>query len=62
MALFRAGQDAPFLTRIGLRVALLTRNDQRDRFFDDVTFNRGGLMGIFTELEPALAWLHEELI
>ena len=60
MALFRAGRDAPFLTSSGLRVALLARNDQRDRFFDDVAFNRGSLMGIFTDQGAALEWIQKE--
>ena len=60
MDLFRAGEDAPFLTRSGLRVALLARNDQRDRFFDDVAFNRGSLMGIFTDQGAALEWIQKE--
>lgn len=59
MELFHAGKDAPFLTRIGLRVALLAREDQRDRFFDNVAYNRGSLMGIFTDLSAALAWLQK---
>jgi hypothetical protein len=60
MALFRAGQDAPFLTSSGLRVALLARNDQQDSFFDNVAFNRGSLMGIFTDQGAALEWLQKE--
>jgi hypothetical protein len=36
VALFQAGEDAAFLTRVGLRIALLAREDMLDPFFDNV--------------------------
>ncbi len=57
IALFQAGKDAAFLTRIGLRIALLAREDMLDTFFDDVVFNHGGNIGIFTEDDAARDWL-----
>ena len=57
MAMFRAGEDAAFLNRVGLRVALLAREDAIDPFFEDVVTNRGGSVGIFTDLKAASDWL-----
>jgi len=57
IALFRAGNDAAFMSRIGLRVALLARKDMLDLFFDHVVSNRGGNVGIFTDMKRALDWL-----
>ncbi|MDH4230975.1 MAG: hypothetical protein OEW04_02975 [Nitrospirota bacterium] len=59
MALFRAGQDAAFLTRVGLRIAMLAREDMLDPFFDTVVANRGGRIGIFTDMDSARDWLHK---
>ncbi len=56
--LFQAGKDAAFLTHIGLRVALLAREDMRDTFFDNVVVNRGGNVGVFTDMDTASEWLH----
>jgi hypothetical protein len=56
-ALFRAGKDAAFLTRIGLRIALVAREDMRDTFFDTVVFNRGGDVRVFTDMDTARDWL-----
>jgi hypothetical protein len=55
--LFHAGKDAAFLTRVGIRIALLIREDMRDHFFDNVVFNRGGDTGIFTDTDTARDWL-----
>jgi hypothetical protein len=60
MALFQAGEDAASLARIGLHVALLAREDMLNTFFDNVVFNRGGDVGIFTDMDAALEWLQSE--
>ena len=57
MELFNIGEDATFLTRLGLRVALLAREDMLDRFFENVVYNRGGVVGIFTDVDSANDWL-----
>jgi hypothetical protein len=43
----------------GTRVAVIARSDQilEDRFWQTVALNRAAPAGVFTELEPALAWL-----
>ena len=56
-AMFRAGVDAAFLSRIGLRVALLAREDMIDPFFGNVAQNRGAVIGVFTDLDSATDWL-----
>jgi hypothetical protein len=57
MALFQAGEDAAYLSRIGLRIALLAREDMLDIFFADVVANRLGHVGIFTDMAAARDWL-----
>jgi hypothetical protein len=57
MALLRAGEDAAFLTHLGLWIAFVAREDMRDGFFDNVISNRGGRVGIFTEIDAARDWL-----
>ena len=57
MAMFQAGEDAAFLNRLGLRIALLAREDMLDPFFANVVSNRGGDVGIFTDMDSALDWL-----
>jgi hypothetical protein len=57
MTLFRAGEDAAFLARVGVRIALLAREDMVDPFFGDVVTNRGGDVGVFTDMDAARAWL-----
>ena len=57
MALFQAGKDAAFLTRVGLRIALLAREDMIDPVFKDVASNRGAEIGVFTDIDTARAWL-----
>jgi hypothetical protein len=59
MALLRAGEDAALLNHIGLRVAILVREDMVDPFFDDVVTNRGGELGIFTDIETARGWIKQ---
>jgi hypothetical protein len=59
MAIFQAGEDAATLTRIGLRVAFLAREDMLDPFFEHVAFNRGGNVGVFLDKETALDWLEK---
>lgn len=61
MAMFRAGEDAAFLSRLGLRVALLAREDMLDPFFGNVAANRGGDLGIFTDMEAARHWIEGEV-
>jgi hypothetical protein len=57
VAMFQAGVDASFLSRIGLRVALVAREDMIDPFFDDVAKNRGAVIGVFTDMISARNWL-----
>jgi len=57
MAMFRAGVDAAFLSRIGLRVALLAREDMIDPFFNNVAQNRCAVIGVFTDMDSARDWL-----
>jgi hypothetical protein len=59
MALYRSGNDIASLTRIGLRIAVLAREDMLDSFFDNVAFNRGSLVGRFTNFDSAYDWLQE---
>jgi hypothetical protein len=60
LELFQAGKDAAAMSKLGLRVALLAREDMRDRFFEDVVYNSGGITGIFTSMEPARDWLQRQ--
>jgi hypothetical protein len=55
--LFRAGKDAVSLTEAGIWLAILTRPDLRDKFFEDVVVNRGGQVRVFTDVKAARAWL-----
>jgi hypothetical protein len=55
--LLRAGLDALSLSGVGLRTALLAREDMLDRFFENVVYNRGGQVGIFTDMDGARDWL-----
>src|SRR5215831_7683114 len=55
--LFRAGTDAVSLTSAGIWLALLTRKDLRDPFFEDVVANRGGHIGVFMDINAARNWL-----
>jgi len=57
MAIFHAGEDAAVLSKLGLRVAIVARMDMIDSFFQDVAFNRGGNIGVFTDMEAAREWL-----
>jgi hypothetical protein len=57
MALFQAGEDAAFLRSIGIRVALLAREEMLDPFFDAVVANRGGDVSVFTDMEAARRWV-----
>ena len=57
MEIFRAGEDAAALRSYGLRVALVAREEMIDPFFEDVTFNRGGNVGVFTDIDTARDWL-----
>ena len=57
MAIFHAGEDAAVLGRLGLRVAIVARLDMIDSFFEDVAFNRGGNIGVFTDMGAARDWL-----
>jgi hypothetical protein len=57
--LFRAGTDAVSLTSAGIWLAILTREDLHDAFFEDVVANRGGHIGVFMDMEEARAWLEK---
>lgn len=57
MEIFHAGEDAAVLSRHGLRVAIVAREDIIDPFFEDVAFNRGGNIGVFTDMDAARNWL-----
>jgi len=59
MAMFRAGEDAAVLNQFGFRLAIVAREDMIDPFFEDVAFNRGGNIGVFTNMDAALSWLKE---
>jgi len=56
-ALFQAGKDAAFLSYVGLLIAIVAREDMLDPFFDTVAHNRGGQVGIFTDMDTARNWL-----
>jgi len=58
MAIFHAGEDAAVLSQFGLRVAIVAREEMIDSFFEDVAFNRGGNIGVFTDVDAARDWLH----
>lgn len=60
MALFQAGEDAVSLTRLGLRVAFWAREDMINTFLNNVVANRGGEVGIFTDMDAALEWLERK--
>jgi hypothetical protein len=59
MALFQSGQDAAFLARLGLRLAILARKDMLDPFFNTVVSNRSGRIGMFTEMDAARDWIQQ---
>jgi hypothetical protein len=54
---FRAGKDAVHLTAASIGLAILTRKDLRDPFFEDVVANRGGRIGGFRDMDSARNWL-----
>jgi hypothetical protein len=58
--LYHAGKDAASLANLHLRTALVAREDMLNTFFEDVVFNRGGSLRVFTSTEAALAWLQNE--
>ena len=57
MGLFQAGEDAAILAQMGLRIGFVAREDMLDTFFDTVVFNRGGNVGVFTDMHAAEEWL-----
>ena len=57
--LFRAGKDAVSLTLAGIGVAMVTRPELRDTFFDDVVVNRGGRVRVFTDMRAAREWIQQ---
>ena len=57
MALFRAGVDAASVTRQGLRIAIVAREEIIDSFFQDVVVNRGARVEVFTAMQDAVAWV-----
>jgi hypothetical protein len=57
MDLFQTGEDAAILASIGLRIAFIARKDMLDPFFDNVSHNRGGQVGIFTDIDSARDWI-----
>jgi hypothetical protein len=58
LELLRAGKDAASLNKLGLQLALVARKETISTFFDDVAFNRGGRVRVFTDKEGALEWLN----
>ena len=59
LAIFQAGVDAAFVSRRGIRLALVATEAMLDPFFDHVVYNRGGIVGIFMDTDSALDWLQE---
>jgi hypothetical protein len=57
MSLFRAGVDAALVSRLGLRLAFVAREDMLDSFFEVVVSNRGARVEIFTEMKDAMIWV-----
>ncbi|MBD3391161.1 MAG: hypothetical protein GF418_03805 [Chitinivibrionales bacterium] len=55
--LFQAGSDAAQLMRRGIRIALVARKEMLDPFFKKVSSNRGGDVGVFTDIDEARQWL-----
>lgn len=55
--LFQAGKDVVSLTKMGITVAIIAREDMLDPFFETVAANRGGTVRVFTEMDTARAWL-----
>jgi hypothetical protein len=59
LEIFRAGVDASDLTRHGLRIALVARQEMMSSFFDDVIHNRAAPVRVFTDPDAAATWLRE---
>lgn len=57
LGLFRAGEDISGMSRLGVRVAFIARAEMIDPFFENVAANRGGNIGVFTEIDDARQWL-----
>jgi len=57
MDLFQTGEDAAILASMGLRIGFIARKDMLDPFFDNVSHNRGGQVGIFTDIDSARDWI-----
>jgi len=57
MGLFRAGKDAAFQNRLTLRIAIVTKEDMVDGFFEDVAVDRGGKVRVFTSEDDGRSWL-----
>jgi hypothetical protein len=60
LGLLQAGKNAATLAHIGLRVAFVAREDMLDRFFESVSFNRGGTSIVFTKMNTAREWFETE--
>jgi len=60
LEMLRAGEDAAQMARLGLRVAIVTRPDRVDAFFEDVAVNRGGEIRVFTAPDAARTWLSDK--
>ena len=58
LEIFRAGVDASDLTRYGMRIALVAREEMMSSFFDDVIHNRAAPVQVFTDLDAAGTWLN----
>jgi hypothetical protein len=58
--LLRAGEDVASMTRMGIHIAILAREDMLDPFFEDVAVNRGASVKVFTELDTARSWLENQ--
>ena len=57
LEIFRAGVDAALVSRLGLRLAFVAREETLDPFFEDVVTNRGARVEVFTEMDDALKWV-----
>lgn len=58
---FLIGQHAAELWRPRLRVAVVYRAEEINRFTEEVATSRGANMRIFPDVESALHWLMEDL-
>lgn len=62
LGMFRAATDAATLTQLGIRIAFVARDDMIDPFFEDVVYNHGGVVSVFTEEDAASTWLEQDQV